>query len=378
MGPINNNLVIKADLHLHPSLKMYLFGKKLYKNYRTGGAWNPLTMRVTLPKIRSGGMNVLISSIYVPERAMIEDCKLLKSVLWGLGIFNKKFSLIRKGDHFATTLLIMDHFVKEVALTNDLILYDVMVARGMGELEQGLADGKLVFIHAVEGGHSLGGDIDHLKSFYNHGVCMITLAHFYENEITQTVGGIPDDKKFLGCFKGEGEQPGGLSEFGKNVVTEILEMGMLIDLTHSTPLARKQVYQINNKRRPLIFSHCGVQAKNAQSMNPTDEEIRIIAECGGVIGVIFMNYWLDPGQQKNGLDLIVDTIRHIVDKGGIESVAIGSDFDGFTDPPDDIKDISEMPRLQSALTQAGFSDDDIAKIMGQNVLRVLKTGWLKP
>ena len=100
-----------------------------------------------------------------------------------------------------------------------------------------------------------------------------------------------------------------------------------------------------------------------------DEEIKTIAEFGGVIGVIFMNYWLDPGHQENGLDLIVNTIKHIVDKGGIDSVAIGSDFDGFTDPPDDIKDVSEMPRLESTLSAVGFSVTDIAKIMGQSGYR---------
>lgn len=366
-----------VDLHLHPSLKMYLFGKKIYKKNRTGSAWNPLSMRVDLPKIKAGGMNLLVSSIYVPEKQMISDCIILKSLLWGLGLFNKKFNSIRKGDSFATTLLMMDHFEKEVAAANDAGYFDVMVAKSISEMEQGLKDNKIVFLHAIEGGHSLGGNIDHLQSFYNHGVCMITLAHFYENEITQTVGGIPDDKKFLGCFKGEKEQTGGLSDFGKKVVEKILDLGMLIDLTHCTLKARQEVYQINNGKRPLIFSHTGVHARNATSMNPTDDEIKIIADSNGVVGVIFMNYWLDSGHQENGLDPIVDTIKHIVDIGGIDSVAIGSDFDGFTDPPDDIKDVSEMPRLAVALKSAGFSESDILKIMGENAFRVLKTGWQK-
>ena len=75
----------RIDLHLHPSLKMYLFGRKLYKRHGTGGAWNPLTMRVDLPKIAAGGMNVLVSSIYIPEREMIKDCFVMRSVLWGYG-----------------------------------------------------------------------------------------------------------------------------------------------------------------------------------------------------------------------------------------------------------------------------------------------------
>jgi membrane dipeptidase len=308
---------------------------------------------------------------------MIDDCWLLKSAMSPLGLLFKKIKRIHKWNPFIATIEILNHFERAVALARDLYKYDVIIAKSITELEQGIADKKIVFIHAIEGGHSLGGDLNHLQSFYNHGVCMITLAHFYENEITQTVGGIPSDKKFLGCFKGEKVQQGGLSDLGKEVVSRMFNLGMIVDLTHCTPKARQEVYDINNNQKPLLFSHTGVSAKNDTPMNPTDDEIGILADCGGAVGVIFMNHWLDPGDQKDGLDLIVNTIKHIVNSGGIETVAIGSDFDGFTDPPDDIKDISEMPKLPQALSKAGFSSDDIDKIMGQNALRVLKTGWLK-
>jgi membrane dipeptidase len=88
-----------------------------------------------------------------------------------------------------------------------------------------------------------------------------------------------------------------------------------------------------------------------------------------------MNYWLGERHQKNGLDSIVATARHIAEIGGIDSVAFGSDFDGFTDPPDDIKDVSQMPRLTAALLDAGFSEADAGKILGGNMERVLRTGW---
>jgi membrane dipeptidase len=90
-----------------------------------------------------------------------------------------------------------------------------------------------------------------------------------------------------------------------------------------------------------------------------------------------MNYWLDPEYHKNGLELIADTMQHIINTGGIETVAIGSDFDGFTDPPDDIQDISEMGRLIRHLKTIGFSENEIDKICYTNVIRVLKEGWGK-
>ncbi len=90
-----------------------------------------------------------------------------------------------------------------------------------------------------------------------------------------------------------------------------------------------------------------------------------------------MNHWLAPGDQKNGMDLIVKTIKHIAEKGGIDSVAIGSDYDGFTDPPDDIKDTSEYPKLLQALENEGFSSGDIEKVFMKNALRVFESGWGK-
>ena len=110
-------------------------------------------------------------------------------------------------------------------------------------------------------------------------------------------------------------------------------------------------------------------------MSPTEDEIHHIATTGGVIAVIFMNTWLGEHENKNGLDAIVATIRQIADVGGIGAVAIGSDFDGFTNPPDDLKDIAEMPKLTEALLKAGFSETEVEKILGLNMERVLRDGW---
>jgi len=159
------------------------------------------------------------------------------------------------------------------------------------------------------------------------------------------------------------------------VIEEMLRLGMLIDLTHCTPKARRQAYEICGTRRPHMFSHVGVQPLADDPMSPTEDEIRHIASTGGVIAVIFMNSWLGEHQSKDGLDAIVATIGAISDTGGIDSVAIGSDFDGFTDPPDDLKDISQMPRLTNALLRAGFGDAEIEKILGLNMERVLRDGW---
>ncbi|MFB0565287.1 MAG: dipeptidase [Candidatus Aminicenantaceae bacterium] len=368
----DRSLVI--DLHVHPSLKTYLFNKKLSKRHKTGGAWNPLTLRVDLPKIIEGGVNAVFSSIYLPEKKMINDCWFLKLLKHFVG---KKLRGLVRDNPFDVTMKILKHFEQAVSEAKKDGKTDAEIAKSVSDLYRILDAKNIAFIHSIEGGHSLEGKIENLRAFFDQGVALLTLAHFYENEVVCTVGGIPENKKFLFCFKNEKEQSCGLSEFGRKVIEEMIRLGMLIDLTHCTPLARDEIYQINNKKRPLILSHVGVHAKNPKAMNPEDDEIKTIADCGGVIGIIFMNYWLHPEEKKNGMDLIINTIKHIKKIGGIESIAIGSDFDGFTDPPDDIKDISEMPKLTYNLLKSGFSEEEIEKILSKNILRIIKDGWGK-
>ena len=365
------------DLHVHPSLKIFLFDKKLYRKYPAGGAWNPFSMRVSLPRLQAGGARAIVTSVYLPEPKMIRDCFLMGATLWVMSLFNRKFRIMKKENPFRATVEILNHFEHAVAEAQKKGWTDLKLVRSVPEFRQALDEKKLTLIHAVEGAHSLNGEIANLQELFNRGVCMLTLAHFYQNEVTQTVGGIPSDKKFIGCFKNEAIQQGGLSEFGHEVVQEMFRLGMIVDLTHCTPKAREEVFEINNNQRPLVFSHTGVSTMNSHPMNPTDEEIKMMAECGGIIGTIFMNHWLAPGEPKNGLNLLVKTIRHVVNNGGIESVAIGSDFDGFTDPPDDIKNAAQYPKLATELEKSGFTSDDIEKIFVGNARRLIESGWGK-
>ena len=365
------------DLHVHPSLKIFLFDKKLYRKYPAGGAWNPFSMRVSLPRLQAGGARAIVTSVYLPEPKMIRDCFLMGATLWVMSLFNRKFRIMKKENPFRATVEILNHFEHAVAEAQKKGWTELKLARSVPEFKQALIEQKLTLIHAVEGAHSLNGEIANLQELFNRGVCMLTLAHFYQNEVTQTVGGIPADKKFLGCFKNERIQQGGLSDFGTEVVKEMFRLGMIVDLTHCTPKAREEVFEINNNQRPLVFSHTGVSTMNSHPMNPTDEEIKMVAECGGIIGTIFMNHWLAPGEPKNGLNLLVKTIRHVVNNGGIESVAIGSDFDGFTDPPDDIKNAAQYPKLATELEKSGFTSDDIEKIFVGNARRLIESGWGK-
>jgi membrane dipeptidase len=180
-----------------------------------------------------------------------------------------------------------------------------------------------------------------------------------------------------GCFGGDRDLALSLSPFGEQVVDRMVELGMIVDVTHCTPPARRQIYEIVGTRRPVIASHVGVYEVNPNPYNLTDWELKRIADGGGVVGIIFMNYWLMPHQAKRGLDYLARTIRHVVNVAGIEAVAIGTDFDGFTDPPDDLKDASELPRLTRRLVAEGYRRTQLERLLGDNALRVLRSGWGK-
>ena len=361
-----------VDAHVHPSLKTHLFRKKLHKRHRSGGAFNPFTLRVDLPKARSGGVDAFIASHYLPERGLIDDCRPLR---WLSRIAPKRIRRLFTGDSFQRTIEILDGFEAALEQANGRGGELARVVRSTDEILRARSDGVIAVVHAVEGAHSLAGRAENVEALANRGVCMLTLAHFYANEVAAPVVGIPPDMQKLGCFKAPKNLELGLGPIGPAVVEEMLRLGMVVDLTHCTPRARDEVYDICGARRPLVFSHVGVQPLADDPMSPTEDEICTIASTGGVIAVIFMNHWLGEHDSRNGVDAIVATIRRIIEVGGVDTVAVGSDFDGFTDPPDDLKDIAQMPKLTEALLRGGFGETEIEKILGGNMMRVLRDGW---
>ena len=133
----------------------------------------------------------------------------------------------------------------------------------------------------------------------------------------------------------------------------------------------------HKKKNCVIASHTGVFEVNRDPYNLTDKEIKWIAKNGGAIGVIFMNYWISPIDSGLGLKHIEQTMNHIINVGGIDTLGIGTDYDGFTDPPDEMVDISELPRLTKYLSALGYTENQLESILGGNALRVLREGWGK-
>ncbi len=368
-----------VDLHAHPSLKVSLFNRTLGLRWKSARSSNPFSVRTDFSKLQQGGVNVLMSSIYVPERGIIEEChaakimKYIKPRLWkkifGRPAIETTLEMIQEMERTATAVN---------AQSNQP---SVRIVRSVNELEQFTArslDDSIAIIHNIEGGHSLSGNLENVNKLFNLGVAYLTLAHFYENELVSPVFPYPESAQISGCFRGSRNVSLGLKEFGQKVIERMAELGMLIDISHCTPVARKQIYGILGEDSvPIFASHVGVYDINPSPYNLKNWEIEQIAKTGGVVGVIFMNYWLMPSETKRGINFIAQTINHIKGVAGIDTAAIGTDFDGFTDPPDDLKDMGGLLNLTQRLIAEEYSAQDIKKILGENALRMLRKGWGK-
>lgn len=203
-------------------------------------------------------------------------------------------------------------------------------------------------ILGIQGAQCLEGEIENVHVMFDAGFRLIGLTHFFDNEVGGSAHGV---------------QKNGLTPFGRDVVRRMEELGMAIDLAHGAPALLDDVLAVAEK--PLIISHTGAKGIRDSNRTISDDHIRAIAATGGLIGIGFWKDTVGPG----GLDAIVRAIRYVAERAGIEHVALGSDYDGMIAAP---FDIAGFPRITEGLLDAGFDEEAIRNIMGENTLRVLR------
>ena len=398
------------DWHNHATLKNFLFdrgmdgkrGTRFLASLFKRSFW-PFSERNTFPKIEEGGVDVLLSTCYIPEAGWAEDQKLIAFVRW---LFSGVRKRVFDPTYFDATNAMMDQIEKEIEDYEGRF----KLVTNVKELRKSIENGDISVVHSIEGAHSLHGELckkkvedatalqplleneilSNLEHFYNRGVAYITLAHFYDNHVAHPVFPYPEYgikrsnwKSLLSVSRWDMNK--GLTSIGKKVVQTMKDMGMLIDISHCTPKARQEVYKIvGNDLSKVFASHVGAFSINPDPYNLEDWEIRWLANHNGLVGIIFMNYWISPVDTGLGLKHIERTIDHIRNIAGDDVLAIGTDFDGFTDPPDEMVDISELPKLTQYLSslKSGLDADKyppavLKKILGGNSLSFILEGWKK-
>ncbi|MET0765103.1 MAG: dipeptidase [Blastococcus sp.] len=238
--------------------------------------------------------------------------------------------------------------LREAEQDSDGTLRVVRSAADLERLMTDRADGEDVTggLLALEGLQALEGDLDNLQRLFDAGYRMAGFAHFFDNEVAGSM---------------HGEEKGGLTELGRQALAEMEELGMVVDIAHASKAAVGDI--LDSATRPVVSSHGGVQATCDVNRNLSDEEIRGVARTGGVVGI---GYW-DGAICGTDPAATVEAIAYVRDLVGIEHVGLGSDFDGSVTTR---FDTSQLAVITQTLIDQGFTDDEIAAVMGGNVTRV--------
>lgn len=235
---------------------------------------------------------------------------------------------------------------------------DIAIARSYEEIYKNQSEGKLSAVLTIEEGGILNGNMERLDSLYEKGVRLMTLMWNYENCL-----GYPNSKDSQMMIKG-------LKPFGIEIVERMGELGIVTDISHASDGSFWDV--IRYAKGPVVASHSNCRALCNHPRNLTDEMIRALAEKGGVSGLNLYGVFLGTPNESR-LDEMAAHILHMINIGGSEFPAIGTDFDGFRGM--DVMEIpmlSDMEKLWMYLKKKGMSEDQLEKIWHKNVLRVLK------
>jgi len=275
---------------------------------------------------------------------------------------------------------------------------DLMIATSVADIRRAKRTGKIAALMGIEGGHAIEDSLPTLREFYRLGVRYMTLT--WNNTNNWADANRPPKKH------------NGLSDFGKEVVREMNRLGMLVDISHVSDDTMNDVLDVSTA--PVIASHSSARALSNVPRNIPDDVLKRIAKNGGVVQVNFYSVFVDEKtvapqsaerdkrlkSQQDAIDekykddperraeesdkleaanplpplpisKLIDHIDHIVKVAGIDHVGIGADFDGANDMPEGAQDVSMLPNITYELLKRGYSEADIRKILGENLLRVM-------
>ena len=323
------------------------------------------SLMTDIPRLRAGGVGGQFWSVYVPVE--LQGQAAVTATLEQIDIVHQ---MVRR---YPETF--------ELALTAD-------------DVERIFKKGKIASLIGMEGGHSIDNSLAALRMFNRLGARYMTLTHSKNTAWADSCSDTPASN--------------GLSPFGEQVVHEMNWLGMLVDLSHTSPDTMSDAIRVTDA--PVIFSHSSARALNDVVRNVPDEILKLLPANGGVVMVTFVPGFLSPKvaawnklqtAEEDRLKLltpadaaavaagvaawtkanpspratvtdVADHIDHIKQVAGVDHIGLGGDFDGITAVPLGMEDVSTYPVLTAELLRRGYSDDDVRKILGLNVLRVMR------
>lgn len=312
-----------VDLHCDTLMPIYIDGHTLQN-------WQG---HINLEKLQKGGSMVQCFAIFIPTNASAQRHRVYEGP-------------------YAYWQGCVNAFDKEMAANADVIRQ----VRCMADIEKNRAEGKLSALLTIEDGVAVDGKIERIQEFYDRGVRMIGLTWNYENSI-----GFP-------CSDDPEKHMLGLKPFGLEVIAKMDELGMVIDTSHLSEGGFWDV--IKYSKNPFMASHSCARALCDHRRNLTDEQVKALANKGGICGMNFCNDFLRKGSQTTSVEDILWHMEHMIQVGGTDFVALGSDFDGIDDNLD-FKDFAGLPQLVDAIEKK-FGSDTCDKICHGNALRLFQ------
>ncbi len=231
---------------------------------------------------------------------------------------------------------------------------ELTLVRTASELRAAHAAGRIAGLRGIEGAHALDGDLGRAAHFAERGVAYLGLLHFSANEAGRPAYGRGRD------------DAQGLTDFGRELVGELNRLRVIVDLAHLN--RRGFLEAVERSSAPVLVSHTGVSGAHEHWRNIDDEQLRAVAQKGGCAGVIYSRRYLGGSD----LEAVCRHLEHMIQVGGEDLPALGSDWDGMVTPPEGLEDASRLPNLTGALLARGLSERVVRKILGENALRVLE------
>ena len=241
---------------------------------------------------------------------------------------------------------------------------DLALVADLDGYRRARAAGRLACFLAVQGGNALG-RVDDLDRTQLGLLSRVTLVH-----LTASTVGAPSAPSL------PHRRHGGLTPFGAALVEACNARRVLVDLAHISRRGFWDALAVHDPSLPVIVSHTGVRGAHDMWRNIDDDQVRAVADRGGVVGIMFHSAFLGDPFWRGSADAIVRHVEHVVRVGGEDAVAVGSDFDGLIVPPRDLSTVTQLPVLTQRMLDRGFGPELVGKVLGANYLRVV--GELRP